>query len=114
MRCGMAADDDTDGAETGARTATRPHGSAGLKATRHRRRARRNSKDAENTQTIPRDGRMLPATTVGSATPVPAAIHKATQTGHFGSKIAIAPGSALPAAFSHRRPGPSFGGIPHA
>jgi hypothetical protein len=76
--------------------------------------ARRASKEADNTQAITRKGLMLPATMVGSAIPVHAAIHAARQTGHFGSRIAIAPGSALPAALSHRRAGPPPGAVPCA
>jgi hypothetical protein len=46
--------------------------------------------------------------------PVPAAIHAARQRGHFGSRNAIAPGSTLPRAFTHRRAGLLFGAAPRA
>jgi hypothetical protein len=60
---------------------------------------------ASSAQAIPRAGRMLPAKIAGIATPVEAAIHAARQRGHFGNRIAITPGIALPPALSQRRAG---------
>jgi len=63
---------------------------------------------------MPRIGLMLPATSAGTATPVPATIHAARHNGHFGSRIAITPGNTLPIALTHHRAGPAPDSVPRA
>jgi hypothetical protein len=68
-------------------------------------------KNADSTQAITREGRMLLATIAGSATPVHAATHAAKHSGHFGSRIAITPGKAVAAPFNQRAgPSPALAG----